>query len=159
MKTNTMWLNIPQSERNFLLFTGSCLNWNTNFLFEWLSYLRLFPSSSGTQRCSKNLAAEFNLQPLAAATIYPLALRFVLILASPCFISHVVSSLQVYRAKFCTDSLFLVTRGSALITISSNSRHFLCFMPHSIFRKPLTCTIDRFETFKKKRTIFVGTLQ
>lgn len=136
-------IKYPSIRKEIPTFYGILLKPKYQFPLRVAQLLKIISLQLRNTRCSKNLAAEFNRQPLAAAaTIHPLDFRFVLILASPCFISHVVPSLQVHRAKFCTDFLFLVTRGSALIIISSNPRHFLCLMPHSILRKPLTCTIE-----------------
>lgn len=135
--------------------TGSCLNWNANFPFESLSFLRYFPPATElkvVQRISP-------LNPIGSpllwqTTIHPLPLRFLLILAFPLFYIPYGLFFAGSLSKHLYG-LFLLTRDSALIIIAPNSRHFLTYY------SPKATDVHNRIIRKREidRTIYVGTLQ
>lgn len=89
-------IKYPSIRKGFSVVHGILFKLKRRFPLRVIQLFKIFPSNCGTQRCSKNLAAEYNLQPPAVVnnnTTSSLKAHFNISLAL--FISHAVSSLQV----------------------------------------------------------------
>ena len=132
-------LKYPSIKKGFSIVHWILFKLKRQFPVRVAQLFKIFPSSYGTQRCSKNLAAESNQQPPAVSnnnTSSSLEVPFNISLVP------VLSPTRSLLCRFPEQTFVLILCFfSRAIQLSSLFLQTLVTSSHIILRNPLTCTI------------------
>lgn len=132
-------IKYPSKRKGFSIVHGILFKLKRQFPLRVAQLFKILLSTYGTQRCSKNLATQSNLQPPAAAnnTFSSFEVPFNISL---------VPVLSAMRSLLCTfpEQTFvrILCSFSRAIQLSSLFLQTLVTSSHIILRNPLTCTIE-----------------
>lgn len=132
-------IKYPSIRKGFSIVHGISFKLKRQFPLRVAQLFKIHPSSFGTQRCSKNLAAEKYLQPLTVTnnTFSSLEVPFNISLAS------VLSPTRSLLCWFPEQKFVrILCSFSRAIQLSSLFLQTLVTSSHIILRNPLTCTIE-----------------